>query len=176
MRFESTALPGVTLVDLEPRGDDRGFFARLFCSREFEAAGLDPRVLQINDSVSRDRGTLRGLHYQISPAEETKLVRCVRGALYDVVLDLRVDSPTYGRYWAGELSADNRRMVFVPRGCAHGFLTLADDTEAMYLVSHPYSPAHERGIRWDDPAFGIAWPCAPSVISDKDRRHPLVAA
>jgi dTDP-4-dehydrorhamnose 3,5-epimerase len=176
MRFETTAIAGVTLVELEPRGDDRGFFARLFCAREFEGAGLDPRVLQINDSTSRYRGTLRGLHYQVRPAEETKLVRCIRGALYDVVLDLRPESATYGQYWSGELTAENRRMVFVPRGCAHGFLTLADDTEAMYLVSQPYSPTHERGIRWDDPTFHIEWPFEPLVISDKDRRHPLMAA
>lgn len=172
MMFTETPLRGAFLVDLERRGDERGFFARAFCEREFAAQGLATRFVQVNDSLTAQRGTLRGMHYQLAPKAETKLVRCVRGALYDVVLDLRRDSPTFGRSFGAELTADNRRMMYVPKGFAHGFVTLTDDVEAIYLVDEFYAPEHERGIRWDDPRFGIAWPIRPVVVSDKDRAHP----
>lgn len=173
MIFTETELPGAYLVDLERRGDERGFFARAFCEREFGERGLATRFVQANDSLSARRGTLRGMHYQLAPRAETKVVRCIRGALYDVILDLRPGSRTFGESVGVELTADNRRMLYVPKGFAHGFVTLADDTEAFYLVDEVYSPEHERGIRWDDPRFGLRWPIAPAVVSDKDRAHRL---
>jgi len=172
MKFNPTKIPGVFLIELEKRGDDRGFFARLFCEREFRQHGLNPRVVQMNNSVSRDRGTLRGIHYQLAPKAEDKTFRCVRGALFDVVIDLRPQSPTFLQHFATELTAENRLMVHVPQGCANSFLTLADDTEIIYLTSEFYSPEHERGIRYNDPKLGIRWPMEPAVISDKDRSHP----
>ncbi len=171
MLFTETPLAGAYLIDLEMRGDTRGFFARAFCEREFGERGLATRFVQINESMSATRGTLRGMHYQLAPRAETKVVRCIHGALYDVILDLRPGSPTFGRSFGAELSAANRRMLYVPKGFAHGFVTLAEDTEAFYLVDEFYSPELERGIRWDDPRFGIRWPLAPAVISDKDRGH-----
>lgn len=171
MIFTEAPLSGAFLIDLERRGDDRGFFARAFCEREFAAHGLATRFVQMNDSLSAQRGTLRGMHYQLAPRAETKLVRCVRGALYDVILDLRRDSPTFGRSFGAELTAENRRTMYVPKGFAHGLITLTDDVEAMYLVDEFYSPEHERGVRWNDPRFEIAWPIAPAVVSDKDRVH-----
>jgi dTDP-4-dehydrorhamnose 3,5-epimerase len=172
VRFMETPLPGAFLIDPEPRGDDRGFFARVFCAEEFAAAGLETRFVQINNSWSRHRGTLRGLHYQVEPHAEVKVVRAVSGALWDVMLDVREGSRTFGRWFGAELTAANRRMMYVPRGFAHGFVTLTDETEALYLVSTPYEAASERGVRWDDPAFGISWPVQPAVLSDKDRGHP----
>jgi dTDP-4-dehydrorhamnose 3,5-epimerase len=166
--FEETPLPGVWIVGLEPRGDERGFFARVFDDGEFAQRGLVSHWVNVNDSLSAQRGTLRGMHYQVAPAAEVKLVRCIRGSLYDVALDLES-----GRWFGVELSAENRRMLYVPEGCAHGFLTLEDDTEAFYFTSAHYSPEHERGARWDDPAFGIDWPFEPTVLSDKDRAWPL---
>jgi dTDP-4-dehydrorhamnose 3,5-epimerase len=166
--FTETPLEGVWIVELEKRGDERGFFARMFDDGEFGDRGLVTRWVNVNDSLSAQRGTLRGMHYQLPPAAEVKLVRCIRGAFFDVAIDLRTEQ------WFGvELSAENRKMLYVPEHCAHGFLTLADDTEALYLTSAPYSPEHERGARWDDPAFGIEWPFAPTVLSDKDRAWPL---
>jgi dTDP-4-dehydrorhamnose 3,5-epimerase len=172
MIFNQTPLAGAYTIDLEKRGDDRGFFARLFCEREFAEAGLETHFVQINNSLSAKRGTLRGLHYQLPPAAEVKVVRCVRGALWDVILDLRAGSPSFGQWYGAELSAENRRMMYVPRGFAHGFVTLSDDTEAVYLVSAFYSPENERGVRFDDPAHGISWPTGPAEISDKDRKWP----
>lgn len=172
MKFEPLDVAGAYAVTLEPRGDERGFFARMFCQTEMIEAGLDPRISQVNNSLSRDRGTLRGLHYQIGDAAETKLVRAVRGAIFDVVVDLRTDSPTYLEWSGIDVTADNRQMLYVPRGCAHGILTLEDDTELIYMASHHYVPEAERGARWDDPAFGIRWPIEPSVISDKDANWP----
>jgi dTDP-4-dehydrorhamnose 3,5-epimerase len=171
MIFQETPLPGAFVIDLEKRGDDRGFFARAFCEKEFGAKGLVTRFVQVNNSLSAQRGTLRGMHYQLAPFAETKLVRCIRGALWDVILDLRQGSPTFGRSFGAEISAENRRMMYVPKGFAHGFVTLADDTEAFYFVDEFYAPQHERGVRWDDPRFRIAWPVAPAVLSDKDRAH-----
>jgi dTDP-4-dehydrorhamnose 3,5-epimerase len=166
--FTETPLDGVWVIELERRGDERGFFARVFDDAEFGEHGLVTHWVNVNDSLSAQRGTLRGMHYQLPPAAEVKLVRCIRGAFYDVALDLRT-----GRWFGVELSAENRKMLYVPEHCAHGFLTLADDTEALYLTSAHYSPEHERGARWDDPAYAIDWPFAPAVLSDKDRAWPL---
>jgi dTDP-4-dehydrorhamnose 3,5-epimerase len=171
MEFTETPLAGAYLVDLEKRGDARGFFARFFCAREFAERGLETRFVQINNSLSGDASTLRGMHYQLPPAAEVKLVRCIAGALWDAILDLRPHSPTFGRWFAAELTADNRRMMYVPQGFAHGFLTLAPNTEALYLVSAFYAPERERGVRWDDPRFAIAWPSPPRAISEKDARQ-----
>lgn len=171
MKFESTGVDGAYVIAPEPREDERGYFARVFCVREFEAQGLETIVKQVNNSNSRYAGTLRGMHYQLPPHEEVKVVRCVRGALWDVVLDLRPASPTFGRWYGAELTAENRRLMYVPRGCAHGFITLVDETESIYLVSEFYSPERERGIRWDDPRFAIEWPRPPVVLSEKDRAH-----
>lgn len=172
MIFTPTDLPGVTVVDLDPRVDERGMFARAFCAQEFADHGLCADVVQTNLSINHRAGTLRGLHYQVPPAAETKLVRCVRGAFYDVVVDLRTESPTYLEHVGVELSAANRRALHVPEGCAHGFLTLVDDTEAIYQVSEFYAPGTEGGVRYDDPALHIAWPREVAVISDKDLTWP----
>jgi len=172
MKFNPTPLAGACTIDLEKRGDDRGFFARLFCETEFAEAGLETRFLQINNSLSGSKGTLRGLHYQLPPAAEVKVVRCVRGALWDVILDLRAGSASFGKWFGAELSAENRIMMYVPRGFAHGFVTLTNDAEAIYLVSAAYSPDNERGVRYDDPAVGIEWPLQPAEISEKDRNWP----
>jgi dTDP-4-dehydrorhamnose 3,5-epimerase len=172
MIFTETPIAGAYLIDLEKRGDDRGFFARVFCRIEFGERELDTEFVQINNSLSAERGTLRGLHYQVAPAEEVKIVRCVAGALWDVILDIRPGSPTFGRWFGAELTAVNRRMMYAPRGMAHGFVTLADHTEVFYLVSTLYAPERERGIRWNDPRFGIEWPVTPMVMSDKDRDRP----
>lgn len=169
MIFTETPVKGAYLIDLEKRGDERGFFARVFCKEEFVAHGLETDFVQINNSLSAAKGTLRGMHYQLPPAAEVKVVRCVAGALWDVVLDLRPDSPSYGRWFGAELSAVNRRTMYAPKGLAHGFVTLAPDTEAFYLVSAFYAPELERGVRWNDPRFAIEWPMEPVVISDKDR-------
>jgi dTDP-4-dehydrorhamnose 3,5-epimerase len=168
MIFNETPIPGAFLIDLEKRGDDRGFFARAFCEKEFAAAGLVSRFVQVNNSLSARKGTLRGMHYQLAPMAETKLVRCIRGSLYDVILDLRGDSPTFGKSFGAELSAENRRMMYVPKGFAHGFITLTDDAEAFYFVDEFYGPNYERGVRWNDPKFNIEWPIQPAVLSDKD--------
>lgn len=172
MKFISTPLHGAYLIELEKRGDERGFFARAFCRNEFRQQGLPDAFVQVNNSLSAERGTLRGLHYQLPPKAETKLVRCIRGSLWDVILDLRPESPTFGSWFGAELSAENRRMMLVPKGFAHGFVTLSDDTEAFYFVDEFYAPDLERGIRWNDPRFAVDWPVAPAVISDKDRLHP----
>jgi len=170
--FHPAPLPGVYTIDLEKRGDARGFFARYFCRKEFAAQGLETDFVQINDSLSAAAGTLRGMHYQLPPAGEVKLVRCIRGALYDVVVDLRPRSPTFLKSFGATLSAENRTMMYVPVGFAHGFLTLEPDTEAVYLVSDFYAPESERGLRYDDPRLEIVWPAAPEVVSDKDRTWP----
>src|ERR1700678_1145679 len=155
MIFTETPLKGAYLIDLEKRGDERGFFARAYCEREFGDQGLVTRFVQINNSLSARKGTLRGMHYQLTPKAETKVVRCIRGALYDMILDLRPGSATFGNSFGAELTAENRRMMYVPKGFAHGFLTLADDTEPFYFVDEFYAPEHERCIRYDDPRFGL---------------------
>lgn len=172
MLFHETPLPGSYLIDLEKKGDERGFFARVFCTSEFEKTGLEKNFIQVNNSLSANKGTLRGIHYQLAPKSEVKLVRCIRGALFDIIVDLRVDSKTFGKWYGAELSAENRRMMYVPKGFGHAFLTLEDQTEALYMVSEKYAPDLERGIRWNDPKFNILWPIAPTVISDKDKNHP----
>lgn len=168
MIFHETPLAGAYVVDLEKRGDDRGFFARAFCAREFAAQGLPTEFVQANNSLSAQRGTLRGMHYQLAPHAETKLVRCIRGALWDCIVDLRPDSPTFCQWYAAELSAENRRMMVAPHGFAHGFITLTDACEAFYLVDAYYAPEHERGVRWNDPKFAIEWPLEPTVLSPRD--------
>jgi dTDP-4-dehydrorhamnose 3,5-epimerase len=172
MIFKETKLKGAFIIELQKHQDDRGFFARTFCKQELEAHGLISDVVQANMSLSKARGTLRGMHYQKSPFEETKLVRCTRGALHDVIIDLRSDSPTYQQWIGVNLTADNCRMLFVPQKFAHGFVTLADDTEASYLVSQFYAPGSELGIRWNDPQFDIQWPIDVQVISEKDANWP----
>ena len=172
MIFVETALPETYLVESERLEDERGFFARTWCAREFERNGLSPAVVQCSVSYSAARGTLRGLHYQAPPFEEAKLVRCTAGAIYDVAVDLRPSSPTYLQSTAHVLSADNRALLYVPEGCAHGFLTLADDVEVFYQMSQFYSPEHARGVRWDDPALRIDWPEEVRVISERDRELP----
>jgi len=172
MIFNKTPLGGAYLIDLEKKGDDRGFFARFFCVNEYEKLNLDSKIVQINNSLSAQKGILRGMHYQLPPKAETKIVRCIRGALYDVILDLRLDSPTFGKWFGVELNEHNRRMMYVPKCFAHGFLTLEDDTEALYLVTESYAPDRERCIRWNDPAFHIEWPFEPIVISPKDQKAP----
>jgi dTDP-4-dehydrorhamnose 3,5-epimerase len=172
MIFTPTPIMGACVIELEKRGDERGFFARVFCEREFAAHGLVSHFAQFNNSLSAERGTLRGMHYQLPPRAETKLVRCVRGSLWDVVLDLRRESPTFGRWFGTELTAENRRMLYVPKGCAHGFVTLTDHTEAFYFADEFYAPELERGVRWNDAHFDIRWPIAPAVLSEKDSRWP----
>jgi dTDP-4-dehydrorhamnose 3,5-epimerase len=172
MKFHKTLLEGAYLIELEKRGDDRGFFARFFCENEFGAVGLETRFVQINNSLTGAKGTLRGLHYQLPPAAEVKVVRAIHGALWDVIVDMRAGSPTYRKWFGVELSDSNRMMMYVPRGFAHGFVTLADNVEALYLDSAFYSPEAERGLRWNDPAIGISWPAEPREMSDKDRKWP----
>lgn len=172
MIFNKTPLHHAFTIDLQKRGDDRGFFARVFCEREFSEHGLETHFVQINNSSSGKRGTLRGMHYQLPEAAEVKVVRCIKGALFDVIVDLRPDSPSFKKWFGTELTAENRRMMYVPRGFAHGFITLTDDTEAFYLVSHFYAPQNERGLRYNDPSIGIRWPIAPSDVSEKDRTWP----
>ena len=171
--FTETPLPGAFVIDLEMREDERGFFARAWCEDEFREHGLETRVVQCNMSYNNEAGTLRGLHYQLRPHSEVKLVRCTRGAIWDVIVDLREDSPTYKAWFGLELTADNRTMLYVPEQFAHGYVTLAPGTEIFYQVSEFYSPGHEGGIRWNDPAIGIRWPeTEVRVISDKDASHP----
>jgi len=174
MRFTETELPGVFLIDVEPFEDDRGLFARTFDVREFAEHGLKTEIVQANLSVNRRKGTVRGFHYQLPPATECKYIRCVRGGLFDVVVDLRPESPTYLRHVTVELTADNRTGIYVPDMCANAFQTLEDDTQAVYNVTAPYTPSAERGVRYDDPVLGIRWPLPVSRISDKDASWPLL--
>ncbi len=169
MKFRPTAIAGAFRVELEPHTDDRGFFARSFCAEEFRRAGLNDRLVQCSVSFNRRRGTLRGMHYQAAPFEEAKLVRCTRGKIYDVILDLRPQSPTYRKWEAFELSDDGRDALYIPEGVAHGFQTLTDDAEVFYQISQVFDPASARTVRWDDPALGIAWPIPDPILSDKDR-------
>lgn len=172
MIFRESELAGAWLIDLEPIDDERGFFARTFCRVEFAAHGLETGVAQCNLSYNRHRGTLRGMHFQAAPGEEAKLVRCTRGAIFDVIVDLRPDSATYCRWVGVALSAAERRMLWVPQGLAHGFLTLEDHAEVCYQMSAPFRPELARGVRWNDPAFAIDWPEPPRVISERDRSYP----
>jgi dTDP-4-dehydrorhamnose 3,5-epimerase len=171
MLFTETSLSPAFIVDVVRREDHRGFFARSWCQREFEARGLNARLVQCNVSHNRRKGTLRGMHYQVAPHSEAKLVRCTAGAIYDVIIDLRPESPTFREYFGVVLSAENRRAVYVPENFAHGFLTLTDDSEVLYQMSEFYEPAAGRGVRWNDPAFGIVWPEEVAVISERDRDY-----
>jgi dTDP-4-dehydrorhamnose 3,5-epimerase len=172
MRFVATPLEGAVVVELEPARDARGFFARAFDRDTFLGAGLPGAFVQSSVSYNLRRGTLRGLHFQAPPHEEPKLVRCSRGAIHDVIVDLRRDSPTHCRWFAVELSADNRRALYVPPGFAHGFQTLADDTEIFYAMAVAYAPEAARGVRWNDPAFAITWPLAEPIMSERDAGYP----
>jgi dTDP-4-dehydrorhamnose 3,5-epimerase len=175
MRFTELELAGVFLVELEPITDHRGFFARSWCADEFAEHGLDPAVVQCNVSYNARRGTIRGLHYQVEPHAEAKLVRCTAGAVFDVAVDVREGSPARWRWVAVELSSRNRRALYVPAGFAHGLQTLADEAEVLYQMSARYSAEHARGVRWDDPALAIDWPLGDPVVSERDRSLPLVA-
>jgi dTDP-4-dehydrorhamnose 3,5-epimerase len=174
MQFTPLRLAGAFLLDLAAIDDERGFFALTWAPDAFTQRGLDPGIVQCNLSWNRRKGTLRGMHFQIEPFSEVKLIRCTRGALFDVIVDLRSDSPTFRQWLSVELTADNRRALYVPRGFAHGYLTLTDDVEAYYHVSTPFSPEHAQGVRWNDPAFGIEWPFEPTIVSAKDRAWPDV--
>ena len=176
MIFTESPLPGAFLVDLELLSDERGFFARSYCVDEFAAQGISASLRQCSVSYNARTGTLRGLHYQAAPHEEHRLVRCTAGAIFDVIVDIRPHSRHYRRWFATELSAQNRRALFIPPGFAHGFLTLSDDAEVYYMISVSHSPAHAQGFRWNDPAFGIEWPFPPSVISTRDAAYPLLEA
>ena len=173
MKFTQTSLADAVLIDLTRLGDERGFFARTFCADTFAKQGLVSVYPQSNASQNVKAGTLRGMHFQKAPHAEVKLVRCVKGALHDVIIDLRPESPTYMKWEGFDLTEENGRILYVPEGFGHGFQTLGDDTHAAYQVSHPYTPGAEGGVRWDDPAFGVRWPLPVSVISDKDAAWPL---
>ena len=172
MIFTATALPEVYILDVERLSDERGFFARTYCADELRDHGLELPVAQCSVSFNAAAGTLRGMHYQRAPFGEVKLVRCTMGAIFDVVIDLRADSPTRNAWVAYELTAENRRMLYIPEGCAHGFLTLTDRTEVYYQISERYHPEAAAGVRWNDPAFGVAWPAQPAVISARDASYP----
>jgi len=173
MIFKETQLKGAFIIETQPIGDNRGFFARAWCQKEFEAHGLISSFVQANVTFSPKLGTLRGLHYQIAPHEEVKLVRCTRGAIYDVIIDLRPKSPTYKQWLATNLTADNCKMIYIPGGFAHGYQILMDDTEVFYQVGQFYAPEYERGIRWNDPGFAVDWPInSPLILSEKDKRWP----
>jgi dTDP-4-dehydrorhamnose 3,5-epimerase len=172
MIFKETSLKGAFIIELEGLKDERGFFARSWCQKEFEAHGLNPHLVQCNVSFNKKRGTLRGMHFQVAPYEEAKLVRCTMGAIYDVIIDLRTDSPSFKKHIGFILNPGNRTMLYIPEGFAHGFLTLEDDTEVFYQMSEFYDPGSARGVRWNDPAFGIQWPSEVKIISERDQTYP----
>lgn len=172
MEFIETGLPGAWVIEIQKLQDERGFFARSFCQNEFRDHNLDAMIAQCNISQNESKGTLRGMHFQIPPSAEGKIVRCTRGALYDVMLDLRPESPSFLKWKGYELTAENHRMVYIPKGFAHGFITLAADTEVFYQMTEFYAPNTARGVRWDDPLFEISWPLAVGSISEKDHGYP----
>jgi dTDP-4-dehydrorhamnose 3,5-epimerase len=172
MTFHETKLQGVFEIRIEPLRDERGFFARSWCQTEFKAHGLNPALVQCNISFNGRKGTLRGMHYQLAPYAEAKLIRCTRGAIYDVIVDLRRESPTFKQWVSVVLTAEKRNMAYVPEDCAHGFLTLEDETEVLYQMSQFFSAESARGVRWNDPAFQIAWPHEIAVISERDKNYP----
>jgi len=173
MIFKETKLKGAYIVELEPTKDKRGFFARSFCQKEFQKYGINFNIVQCNISFNKKKGTLRGMHYQIAPYQETKLVSCIRGKIYDVIIDLRSNSPTYCHWFALELSAENYKMLYVPKGFAHGFQALEDNTAVLYQMSEFHHPECARGIRWNDSLFSIGWPFNNQIISIKDKTYPL---
>jgi dTDP-4-dehydrorhamnose 3,5-epimerase len=172
MKFTQTKIPGAYLIEIQPTTDERGFFARSFCADEFQQHGLNCNFAQCNVSFTSKQGAIRGMHYQVAPNTESKLVRCTRGAIYDVILDLRPESPTFKQWVAAELTADNHQMFYIPPGCAHGLQTLVDDTEVFYQMAGVYNAEATRGVRWNDPAFRIKMPLAVSVINERDRNYP----
>lgn len=172
MIFTETKLAGAFVIEVEKIEDERGFFARTFDREEFASHGLNPNLAQCNVSFNKKKGTLRGMHFQAAPHEEAKLVRCTRGAMYDAIIDLRPESPTFRQWTSAELTAENRRMLYIPEGFAHGFQTLEDDTEVFYQMSEFFHPESGRGVRFDDPSFGVEWPPGEKVISEKDRKYP----
>lgn len=172
MKFKELPLKGAYLIDLEPQQDDRGFFSRVFCRNELADQGLKTGIVQANLSQNHERGTLRGMHYQRAPHAEVKMVRCTRGAIYDVIIDIRPDSPTYLQWHGEELTDENRTTLYVPEGFAHGYQSLTDDSEVLYFVTAFYAPDHEGAIRWNDPSFEIDWPIAEPIVSEKDAAHP----
>ena len=176
MNFTEVPLRGAYLIDMTRMEDERGFFARSFCAEEFAKRGLAAHSSQCSVSFNARKGTLRGLHFQAAPHDEEKLVRCTGGAIFDVIADLRPDSPTHRQWFGIELTAANHRSLYVPKGFAHGFISLADDTEVLYMISVPYAPGSAKGLRWDDPALGIRWPLMPTVISARDAQFPLLDA
>jgi dTDP-4-dehydrorhamnose 3,5-epimerase len=176
MRFTELPLLGAYLIEAEQRTDGRGFFARIFCGSDFQRFGLATTWPQVNNSMSEKAGTLRGLHYQRPPLHECKLVRCVRGAVWDVIVDLRSGSPSFGRWFGADLTSDNRKMIYVPAGFAHGYLSLTEKAEIIYACSQPYSPTHEGALNGTDPALGIRWPIQPIVVSNKDANAPMLEA
>jgi dTDP-4-dehydrorhamnose 3,5-epimerase len=171
MKFIETPLTGAYVIDLEKKEDDRGFFARAFCKKEYSEFNLPIDICQINNSLSKRKGTLRGMHFQITPKSEDKIVRCIKGAIYDIIIDLRPNSSTFCKWYGLELNEENRKTLFVPKGFAHGNISLVDNSELLYFVTEYYSSKHERGIRWDDSFFNIKWPIIPVEISDKDKNH-----
>lgn len=172
MIFTALEIPGVVLIEPQLYHDERGFFARTWCQQEFKAHGLNPRLVQCSVSFNARKGTLRGMHYQLAPYREAKLVRCTHGAIYDVVIDLRPESPAFKRHVARELTADNRHMLYVPEGVAHGFLTLTDNSEVFYQMSEFWAPDYASGVRWNDAAFVIPWPHQPEIIAERDQNYP----
>jgi len=172
MKFHELHLAGAYIIEIEKNSDERGFFARIYCRKEFDDLVLDTNIVHMNDSFSQSKGTLHGIHYQLPPKAETKIIRCIKGALWDVIVDLRKDSPTFGKWHGETLTADNRKMMYAPKGFGHAFISLEDNTELIYLVTEFYAPECERVIRWNDPKFGIKWPIKPLIISDKDNNAP----
>ena len=174
MDFTETKLKGAFIINLKRLEDERGFFARTFCQKEFKEHGLNTQIVQANISYNKKRGTFRGMHMQLAPYEESKLIKCTRGAIYDVIIDMRISSDTYKQWIGVELTAENHQLLYVPEGFAHGFITLKNDTEVTYQMNQFYAPGSEKGFRWNDPAFGIAWPIQPIVIAEKDKNFPLI--
>lgn len=174
MIFRETKIKDLYIIEPELKIEERGYFARIFCKKELAKVGFDFEVVQINRSLNKKRGVIRGLHWQRSPKAEDKIVQCIRGAIYDVAIDLRQDSPTYGHWLAEELTENNKKMFLIPKGFAHGFQTLTDNAEVLYLMSEFYSPEQESGVRWYDPSFNIQWPIKNPILSEKDKNWPLV--
>ncbi len=173
MKFIELELKGAYKIELDKMGDNRGWFARYYCQNEYKNLDLDTNIVQANVSFSKHKGTLRGIHYQLAPKAETKIVRCLKGSFFDIIVDLRKESPTFGSWCGEKLSSENRKIMYVPKGFGHSFITLEDNTEALYLVTEFYSPEHERTARWDDPLFNIHWPVSPTEISEKDKNAKI---
>ena len=174
MIFHETKIQGLYVIDSEANVDERGYFMRTFCKNELDEKGLDFNIAQVNRSLTKQKGTIRGMHFQKDPKSEIKIVGCLKGAIYDVVVDLREDSSTFGQWVAFKLSEENKKLFYIPKGCAHGFQTLTDDCELLYFMSEFYSPEHTSGVRWNDPFFNIPWPIKNPILSEKDKNWPLI--